>query len=464
MRIKPMGYRGAGCSRAERLKKPKTLNFRRYLGLALLLLCKVSFAQEELSKAEAIALTLENNYGIAVADNTVLIAENNAALLNSGYLPSIFGLAGTSYSIQDQRTDRDDGQSFELKDAKSESYNASVNLEYTLFDGLGRFYNFKRLKERYRLSKLEARQTIENTLLQLFSVYYEVARLTENEQILEQTLEISRNRVTRSNYQFQYGQNTKLEVLNAEVDVASDSINLMNTRQLLANTKRDLNVILARGLKENFSVDTTVIFIPKIELESYIELAEENNVRLLQSEAAIALSDYDIKTSKAQFLPSVGLTGSYGWNESITPASAFFTGSTRQNTGFQGGLNLRWNLFDGGSNLTQIKNAKIANENQQLQQQQIRLEVQRDIANALGDYENLLAIFEIQEQNVITNTNNFERSKERFNLGQITSIAFRQAQVNLINAKTNKNFAKYEAKLAELQLLQQIGQLLNVDF
>ena len=102
--------------------------------------------------------------------------------------------------------------------------------------------------------------------------------------------------------------------------------------------------------------------------------------------------------------------------------------------------------------------------NQELLKQQIKLEVARDVANALGNYENLVEVFEIQEQNVITNKNNFERSKERFNLGQITSIEFRQAQINLINAQTNKNLAKYEAKFAELQLLQQIGQLLNIEF
>ena len=435
------------------------------VGVFVLMLPFCTTAQEEvLSKSEAIALTLENNYNIAVAGNTVEIAENNADLLNSNYLPSIFGLAGANYSVQDQQTDRDDGQSFELNDARSESYNASLNLEYTLFDGLGRLYNYKSLKENYNLSKLEARETIENTVLQLFSVYYEVARLSENVEILEQTLEISRNRVKRAGYQFDYGQNTKLEVLNAEVDVTNDSINLMNTRQLLQNTKRDLNVVLARNLQSGFTVDTNVTFIPKIQLESYIDLAQENNVRILQSESAITLSEYDIQSSKARFLPTVGLSGSYGWNESISPASAFFGGSTRQTTGWQGGLSLRWNLFDGGTSITQFKNAKIAKDNQELLKQQIELEVERDIANALGNYENLVDVFEIQEQNVITNKNNFERSKERFNLGQITSIEFRQAQINLINAQTNKNLAKYEAKFAELQLLQQIGQLLNIEF
>ena len=97
------------------------------------------------------------------------------------------------------------------------------------------------------------------------------------------------------------------------------------------------------------------------------------------------------------------------------------------------------------------------------EQKQIELEVERDILNALDIYENRLNIYAIQGQNVITNENNFERSKEQFQLGRITSIEFRQAQINLLNAQTNKNLAKYDAKLAELQLLQLTGQLLNVE-
>lgn len=103
-------------------------------------------------------------------------------------------------------------------------------------------------------------------------------------------------------------------------------------------------------------------------------------------------------------------------------------------------------------------------DNQEIIKSQIEKEVKRDIANALGNYENRLNVFKIQQQNVITNQNNFERSQERFKLGQITSIEFRQAQINLILAETNKNSAKYDAKIAELQLLQLTGQLLNIEF
>ena len=45
------------------------------------------------------------------------------------------------------------------------------------------------------------------------------------------------------------------------------------------------------------------------------------------------------------------------------------------------------------------------------------------------------------------------------NSGQISSIEFRQAQVNLLNAHLALNRAKYTAKIAELAVLQISGDL-----
>ncbi|MHA7056323.1 TolC family protein [Aquimarina sp. M1] len=452
------------------------LNYKNKCKAALLLLSFMiggnAFAQK-LTKQEAIRLTLENNYGILIATNTIETAKNNKGVLNSGYLPTLVGNAGANYQDASSTTSFQGAinpntglprEDIEIDGAETQRYNASLNLNYTLFDGLGRYYNYKRLKEQYNLTSLQARETIENTLLQLFTVYYEVARLTENQQILEETVRISKERVTRSTYQFEYGQNTKLNVLNAEVDVANDSINLLNIKQQLVNTKRDLNVIVDNELEKQFTVDTTVNFITRLQIDSYLEKSIENNVTLLQNESNIRISDYDVKVSKSGYLPTIGLTGSYGWNESRNPPSAFFPGNIGDTYTLAGGISLSWNLFDGGGTITRVKNAKIALDNQELAKIQVEQQVKRDIANAFGNYKNRLKVYEIQQQNVLTNQNNFERSKERFNLGQITSIEFRQAQINLIQAQTNKTLAKYDAKLAELQLLQLTGQLLNIDF
>ncbi|HSP12037.1 MAG TPA: TolC family protein [Salegentibacter sp.] len=420
--------------------------------------------QEVITKEEAIARALENNFGIKIARNQVEIAENNQGILNSGYLPRISGQAGAGYDLNDRLTEPEDRDDVDQKDIESNRYNAAINLDYTLFDGLGRLYNYKSLKEQYDLSQLEARETIENTILQLMSVYYEIARLTQNIEVLEDVLETSDERVTRAQYQFEYGQTNNLAVLNARVDVNNDSINLLETRQQLHNTKRDLNVLLDREITDKeFVVDTTVVFFPELQLEAFINEATLNNVSLLQIEKNISISDYDIKISKSGYLPTIDLTGSYGWNRNRSAATAFFPGSRTTTDGISAGVSLNWNLFDGGRTSVQIQNAKINYENQELLKNQIELEVTRNIANAQGNYENKLYIYRVQEENVATNQDNFERSEEQFKLGRITSIEFRQAQVNLLDAQTSMNLAKYDAKLAELELLQLTGQLLNIE-
>ncbi|WP_224491569.1 TolC family protein [Robertkochia flava] len=422
-----------------------------------------AWSQDILEKQEAISYTLTNNLGIEIAKNNTEIAENNASVLNSRFLPTLTGNAGASIDRTSTEGQLANGEVRSADGVETTRYNASVDLNFVLFDGLGRLYNYKALKEERNLTQLQARETIETTMLQLFSVYYEVARLSENVGNLKQALEISKDRLDRAKYQFEYGQNTGLDVLNAEVDVNTDSINLINAQRILKNTKRDLNLIMNRDLETDFQVDTLVTFMPGLLMEDMLSDARENNVNLLQARSGEQINEYGIKSVRSGFLPTVGLFGSYGWNrsENNNPL-AFLLENT--STGLSGGINLSWSLFDGGGTITQYKNSKITYENQELSKQQVELNVERDIRNAWETYKNALFIYEAQKQNVATTENNFNRTEERYKFGRATSLEFRQAQINLLTAILNKNQAKYTAKLAELAVLQVSGQLLNVDF
>lgn len=444
------------------MKQMKKSNFAFLICISIMFCINNLNAQQVLTKEEAVKLALDNNYDIKIANNNVQVAENNTSVLNSGYLPTVTGTAGATYNLDNTEAEFSNGNSTVLNGAESSRYNAGVSLNYTIFDGLGRHYNYKRLKEQYQLSELQARETIENTIVQLFSVYYNVAQLSENLETLDQTLLVTKDRLVRAEYQFDYGQNTKLEVLNAEVDINTDSINIINTKQDLKIAKRDLKLVLGETFTEDFNVETEVDFLLQFKKDSLFEKAKQRNVALLQTEKNIAISQLDIKSGKSAYLPTLGLTGSYGWNKNNNNAASFVTVST--NTGLSGGLNLSWNLFDGGATMTRVRNAKVNLETQQLQKENILLSIQRDFDNAWDDYMNKLEIYNIQEKNIITAQNNFDRTQEKFKIGQVNSIEFRQAQLNLLNTELSRNQAKYAAKLAELQLLQISGELLNVEF
>jgi outer membrane protein TolC len=293
------------------------------------------------------------------------------------------------------------------------------------------------------------------------SVYLEIARLTENLAVFKEVLYVSKQREVRSQYRFNYGQVSMLEVLNARVDINTDSINILNAAQRLRNAKRDLNLLMQRELEAQFQVDTLLTLTDLLTIDAFVQKADANNVRILQAQTNTRITELDIKRSKSLLLPRIGLSGAYGWNLTENPASAFFPPTTNTSDNLRIGANLTWNIFDGGVSLIGIRNAKVQNENENYLKQQITQEVARDLANAKGNYANALAIFKMQEQNVVTNDENFERTKERFNVGQVNSVEFRQAQVNLLNAQTIKNLAKYDAKLAEYQVLLLAGQLLN---
>lgn len=435
----------------------------KYIFISILFLSLATVrAQELITPNKAVQLALENNYGIKLANSDLEIAKNNASVLNSGYLPIITGNAGATYNLDNTEAEFSDGRVTNLNGAESTRYNASVDLSYTLFDGLGRAYNYKQLKETKQLTELQARETIENTILQLFTIYYSVAEYTENTDAIEQSLKISKDRLVRAEYQFDYGQSTKLAVLNAEVDINNDSISLMNSKQQLKNFKRDLNLVLGNTLSDDYNIDTQITFDVLMAKDELLQKAKTYNSGLLQIDKNIAINNLIVKSEKSAYLPTLGLIGSYGWNKSNNNAASFVATST--NTGFSGGLNLRWNLFDGGNTVTQIKNAKINLDAQNIQKEQFLVTLDRDFNNAWDDYQNKLNIYKLQEDNIKTSKNNFDRTEEKFKLGQLNSIEFRQAQINLLNAELIRNQAKYSAKLAELTVLQISGEILSINF
>ena len=428
-------------------------------------------AQQLLSKEAALRLTLENNFGIQMTRNINKINENNSELLNTGFLPNVALSGGGNFTASDSEISfpgqfLEDGTprpNVNFNDQEARRYNAGVNLNYILFDGLGRKYTYKRLKEQYALSELQLRETIEQTILQLFSVYFEVARLTESTANFKQTLVVSKQRQQRAETAFAFGQINKLAVLNAQVDVTNDSINFLQANQQLDNAKRDLNLIINQPIETELAVETNLYFIPEIQIEQWLQTASQFNVSLLQQQSNSQINAYDVKVSQSGYLPTLGLNGSYGWNLNQSPASAFFPGTNNTTLSLGLGATLSWNLFDGGRTITQVKNAKIAMENQRIQEEETKLTFERNLRNAQQSYQNAVNIYSIQSKQVETGTYNFERSQAQYRLGSITAIEFRQAQINLRNAQLQRAAAKYQAKLAELNLIQLSGQLLNVE-
>lgn len=411
-------------------------------------------AQEALTVKDIIKLALENNHDIKIARNNLEIAENNAGVMNSGYLPSLNAGGGVSKSQKDTYLKLADSSERNVDNAGTESYNYALTLNYTLFDGMGRHYTYKKLKTDFSIAELQSRSVIEGTLMQLILSYYEYANLISQLENQKRTLQISTDRVARAQSQFEYGQAGKLELLQSQVDRNNDSINYINIQNSLLIAQRNINVILARDVRADIMVDTNVVFNQDVDEFKMMELAIDQNVDYLLAKENVILTNYQKKSNRSGFMPKIDLNGSYSGNRSLNDVGFALESETQ---GIEAGARLSWNLFDGGRTHTQVQNAKIRELNAQEKEVDERRKLERRVSNAFVLYQNSIFVMEAQEKNMETSRMSFEYSKEKFELGQLGFLDFRKTQVDLQDAINNYNNAKYTAKVAELQLMRLAG-------
>jgi len=416
------------------------------------------YAQNVLTKEQALQTLLANNYAFKLAKNDIKIANNNASIYNSRYLPTVSTVAGATYANANQEIEAQNGTITRVDNAESQNYNASIGLNYTLFNGFNRKYIYLQMQEYLAMSELESQATIEQAILAVFSTYYQTAQLAENVRILQETLQISKQRLQRTTYQYEYGQANKLAVLNAEVDVNNDSINYVNTQLILENSKRNLLLLIGDTQVKNFNVETDVKFRVIPTLENLLAAIPQNS-SVQKIEKALEISDYATKISKTGYMPSLGLNTSYAWNQSKNPTTATTAGI--MSYGLNAGLSLSWNVFDGGATKVRVQNAMISQENQIVLKEQLAHQMRNAITNTYFDYQNKRYVLQTQEKNLQTAQTNFNRTEEQFKIGRVSSVEYRQAQLNLLYAQTAILSAKYEAKVVELQLLQLTGQLID---
>ena len=432
-----------------------------FLFFFTLMTCLVQ-GQEVLKKAEAVSIAMENNFDIKIASNNVDVAKNNASVQNSQYLPSVTGSAGANFSNTGGNVTRIDGAEQEFSNNETKGLNASIGLQYMIFDGFGRSSAYKMLQNQYQISELQARLILETTLLNIFNSYYEVARLSQDVANQKQTLAISRDRLQRARYSADYGQGSQLDILNAEVDYNNDSITYLTNSQLLTNEKRNLNFLLGRDVNIDFIADTTLAYAQGLTLGVLLQNARDNNVTLLEQEKLLENSQYNITNARSNAIPKISLNAGYGWNQNFLGAISFIERSST--VGPNVGATLSWNIFDGGATSVRRQNSEIQLNSQTANLEREQLNIERNLANAWTAYQTALFVKDAQKKIVETAKTNFEKSVDQYKLGQITNIVFRQAQLDLLNAQLELNQAKYFAKNAELFLLQISGDLKNAEF
>ncbi len=417
-----------------------------------------TIAQEEelLTVEEAVSIALENNFQIKIATNELKIDETSVSPGFAGMLPSLNAVADNNNSVQNIDQTRSDGTKLSRDNAKSNSLNYGVQLDWTIFDGLTMFARYDQLQEIKKRSDAELKLAILETVSDVMITYYDLVQQKQQLNALDSTIVISKQRVELANNRFSIGKASKLELLNAQVDENTDQAVYLRQRELFKNTKTRLNEIMGRDVKSQFRVVDLISIDRTLELDVLEQETTTQNPQLQAQLINKRISELQLKQIKGSRLPKISAQAGYMFSDSESSLGFTTNNSSR---GFNYGFSARLNLFDGFNQNRNEKIAKIQIENSQLLIEQQTQTLLSQLATAFQTYKTNLMLMELEVHNETIAKENLDITMAKYRIGTIPTIEFRTAQLNYINAVVRSTNAVYEAKLSEITLKELAGNL-----
>ena len=429
--------------------------FTRYLFLILLLAGNLQ-AQEKLSLEQAVQLALENNFDIKLNKNDVEQAKNNVSRANAGMLPIVTGNFSTNNTVSNTKQTLSSGQQQERNGAKNSNLVYGPVVNWQVFDGFEMFARYERLKELEQLGEASLKLTIQNTLADVIKNYYDLVSQQKLINALSGALDISRLRLKNSNSRFKIGKAAKLEVLAASVDLNTDTTNLLRQIDVYRSTKIRLNELLAREISTEFIVSDTIIIGNILLLNELQASASQLNPTLQTALINRRISEINLKEVKANRYPNININSGYNINKANSELGFARTSNGR---GFNYGLTASINIFNGYLQKKNEKNAFLQIENSKLQFDKITQNITSQITSLYQTYQTNLELVKLEQENLEVAKQNMDITLEKFRLGSVAPLEFREAQRNYIDANARFTNSQFEAKLAEIALMQLSGKL-----
>lgn len=412
-------------------------------------------AQAVMTLEDAIRIGLEHNYNIQIARNSAQVARNNSGKGRAALLPTVTATANAGRIIADVETTF----RFSYGTTETDNLSAQVALDWTLFDGFQMFSEKKRYQELANLGREQSRSLIEANVVAINRAYFNLVVEEQLLEVAESALDISRVRLDKAKLRRELGGASSTDLLNAQVSLNSDRSNLLDRELAVVIGRQELNLLLGRDANISLAVSMELA-IPKLD-QSLSELhqeAESRNSNLMIVRAEEQVASAGLTSSRSRFLPRVSLNGAYSWTDrDLTPDTSITI--TFESTEKSVGLNLVWNLFNGGKDRIDWQNAKVDLNSRQLALKQIRQQLAGELNAQHETYVRRKELVEIENQNVAAADQNLELLSERYEMGGATSLEFRDAQVNLIRARTGLIIARHQTRLAHLEMQKLTGSL-----
>jgi outer membrane protein len=406
-------------------------------------------AQELLTPENAVALAISKNFDIMLAKNEADIAKINNNKATAGMLPIINVTAGDVFNLNNINQKFTTGQEVQRNWVPINSFNAALNIDWTIFDGMRMFAAKDRLAALQSLGEIQLKNQIQNTVAQVLSAYYGVVRQKQQIKALNISAELSDERVKLSQKKLDVGYSDKTPLLQAKVDYSAQQVNILQQETILQQSKAALNQLIGRDAAAEFDVIDTIEVNAVPDLQAIKDTVLTDNFAIKSAMKNIEIAKLQHKEINAQRLPSINFSTGYNFTQNNSKAGLQLF---NRSYGPTLGLNALIPVFNGGRVKKQLESSAVNIATQQVLLDQVKNDLDAGIITAYKNFEFAAKALKLNEENVKVAEENVLVTMERFRLNQSNSVEIKQAQSSYEDALYNVIIARFNAKIAEIEL------------
>lgn len=432
------------------------------LWVTMLLGSQQAMAQNKLTVEQAIAAALENNFDIKLLRNDSSSYALDNSYARAAFLPRLNATGGLVFNNNDQKQRLADGTKRESKAIRSNTITGSVQLNWTLFDGLKMFATKDKLAEFVRLGELNIKNQMVTTVADVINNYYNIVRQKQLLKAIEEQMSINEERVKVAEKRLSVGLGAKPELLQGKVDLNAQKAARLRQQTLIDQLKEQLNQLMNVTLNTRYEVADSIIFSNDVILGDLLGAVEKTNPQLQLTKKNIDIGKLTLKERRAERWPVLTFNSAYNYSKTdnktvINP----FTPLYSRNNGFNYGVGISIPILNGFNTRRQIQQAKLDIDYLNIAYQNQKAKIDLGITNAFKDYELQKRMLALEEENIILAKENVYIALERLRLGISTYLELRETQKSLELAYDRLIAARYNTKLAETELLRLKGDLVR---
>ncbi len=408
---------------------------------------------QKLDLAGWVSLAYQNSPAISSADASLLSSQASLTSSKAFLWPSLSLSAGATRRWSSMASVEGG-----IEDTESNSYSTSLSLSQELLQSGGQSWIYLEASElSLQAAEVDHRGDVLDVTMNVINAYYGVLEAVELKKAAEAAHERSLNQLERTEALYELGAITTLQLLQVQVQESGDKLAVSRREQSLFTSYSSL--FNAAGLDQtmnNLGINPDAVVEPlPLESAQRIPLDYSENPGLLSASLRARVSELNSTAAKRSYWPSLRASAGWSWNDdTLDDINRMF-----EYDGFNAGVNLSWNVFDGFLRESRINSARASSLASQSSLEIIENSVYASVESISNSLridiryysDSQLMLEQAQEQ--------YRLSLMSYEMGALPIMDLLDAQADLAQSEANLVSARVAALTSEASLMIQLGRM-----